>query len=274
MVSSSLHPDTLEKAMAFLAQGFRPIAGGTDFMLEPKKDADIFFLDKLEVLQRIEESAEGVWVGAGCAFSAIMADDRIPIAFREAVGSIASPAIRNMGTLGGNIKNASPAGDTLPVLYALDAILMLQSPSGTRYLPIDKAVVGDKKTILKPDELIIRVLISQFQGTQRFYKVGARLAQAISKCSLATFLRVQGGVVEDFRVAFGAVGPTVIRSRRLEGMLAGLSVQQARERIPQLINAYSTLITPMDNARSTAKYRRKACMNLLKSFLEDGLEMV
>ncbi len=271
MVSVRLHPDTLEKALALLAQGARPIAGGTDFMLEPRADGDFFFLDQLDILREISECSEGVWIGASCTFAAIMEDARVPEALRTAVSSIASPAIRNMGTLGGNIKNASPAGDTLPVLYALDAVLALQSLSGMRNLSIQDAITGVKKTSIRPDELIIGVLVPSFIGTQQFHKVGARLAQAISKCSLAAFLRVENDRIQDFRAAFGAVGSMVVRSRDLEEMLVALPLEIARERVPSIIGAYGALIAPVDNARSTAAYRHKVCMNILESFLWGAL---
>ncbi len=266
------HPETIAGALALLADGARPVAGGTDWMLAPAPGQAVFFLDQVAGLRDVLPLPEGgVSIGAGVTFAALMADARVPPALREAAGAIASPSIRNMGTLGGNIVNASPAGDTLPVLYALGAAVELASASGARDLPIEEFIVGVKRTALRPDELLTRVTLPAFDGPQRFFKVGARRAQAISKCSLAAFFRVEDGRVVDFRATFGAVGPTVVRSADAESRIKGLTLAQAREAVPDVLRAYGEVIRPVDNQRSTAEYRRRVCLNLLEGFLGEAL---
>jgi CO/xanthine dehydrogenase FAD-binding subunit len=162
--------------------------------------------------------------------------------------------IQNRGTLGGNIANASPAGDTLPVLAAAEAILVLRSAGGTRRVPFNSFYTGYRKSVARPDELIVAVEIPPVAGRQWFRKVGTRAAQAISKVVMAAVRAPQP------RLALGSVAPTVIRLPRTEAVLAaGGSIKEARETL-------AGEIQPIDDLRSTAEYRRRVCQNLLEQF--------
>jgi len=178
---------------------------------------------------------------------------RLPI-LAAASREIGGAQIQNRGTLGGNIANASPAGDTLPVLAVAEAILVLKSAGGTRRVPLNSFYTGYRESVLKSDELVAAVEIPPVPGRQWFRKVGTRAAQAISKVVMAA---VRGKAP---RVALGSVAPTVVRLPRTEAILAaGGPIAEARAELEREIR-------PIDDLRSTAEYRRRVSGNLLERF--------
>jgi CO/xanthine dehydrogenase FAD-binding subunit len=165
--------------------------------------------------------------------------------------------IQNRGTLGGNIANASPAGDTLPVLAAANAMLVLESASGARRIPFHAFFTGYRKSVRRSDELITSVEIPEITGRQWFRKVGTRAAQAISKVVMAAVRAPRPSI------ALGSVAPTVIRLSGTEAVLAaGGTIAQARA-------ALTDEIHPIDDLRSTAAYRSLVAANLLEQFWRD-----
>jgi CO/xanthine dehydrogenase FAD-binding subunit len=181
---------------------------------------------------------------------------RLPI-LAAASGEVGGVQIQNRGTLGGNIANASPAGDTLPVLAAAEAVLVLESASGARRVPFHAFYTGYRQSVRRSDELITAVEISEVRGKQWFRKVGTRAAQAISKVVLAAVRSRQP------RIAIGSVAPTVLRLPQTEAVLAaGGSIAEAREALDREIH-------PIDDVRSTADYRRRVAANLLEQFWKE-----
>ena len=165
--------------------------------------------------------------------------------------------IQNRGTIGGNIANGSPAGDSLPVLSALDAQVVLKSFDGERRVPFAEFYTGYRQSVRRAEELIVAVEIEAIEGKQWFRKVGTRAAQAISKVVMA------GVRAPRPRLAIGSVGPTVIRLTRVEEALdAGRSIEDTVEILEQEIS-------PIDDLRSTATYRKRVAGNLLRRFWED-----
>jgi CO/xanthine dehydrogenase FAD-binding subunit len=178
---------------------------------------------------------------------------RVPI-LAAASREIGGLQIQNRGTLGGNVANASPAGDTLPVLAAAEAVLVLKSAGQTRRVPFSSFYTGYRKTVKRPDEIIAAVEIPSVPGRQWFRKVGTRAAQAISKVVMAAVRAPRP------RIALGSVAPTVIRLPETEALLAaGGSIADARETLAREIQ-------PIDDLRSTAEYRRRVSGNLLERF--------
>jgi len=169
-----------------------------------------------------------------------------------AAREIGGVQIQNRGTIGGNIANASPAGDTLPVLSAADAVVVLQSTGGTRRVPFTTFYTGYRQTVMRRDELIVAVEVPPIAREQWFRKVGTRAAQAISKVVMAAV----GG--DEPRLAIGSVAPTVIRLRRTESALA------RRANIGDAQQILQQEIAPIDDLRSTAEYRRHVAANLLR----------
>ena len=175
----------------------------------------------------------------------------------EAARLVGGPQIQNRGTIGGNVANASPAGDSLPVLAAADAVAGRRSLDGERRVPLTEYYTGYRASVMRPDELIVAIEVPPVEGKQWFRKVGTRAAQAISKIVIAG---VRGSTT---RVAFGSVAPTVVRPRETERLLtAGASIDDA-------VAALGREITPIDDVRSTAEYRLRVSENLLRRFWSD-----
>jgi CO/xanthine dehydrogenase FAD-binding subunit len=270
-------PASLAEALGilFAAPGdWLPIAGGTDLMvlyaggkLPPRRLLSIFNLPELRF---IESSPEEIRIGAGCNYSDIrrhkLLAEEFPLLGRSAswTGGIAN---QNRGTLGGNIANASPAGDSLPVLLACDADLLLVSQRGERRIPYRSFHTAYKKSLLAPDELIRAICLPRNLAGYRSYsrKVGARNAQAISKVFLAALARTANGKLEDIRLAAGSVGPVPLRLAKTEQSLKGLTLNNSLSEIVQKALAEET--RPIDDLRSSARYRTAVLRNLILEFL-------
>jgi CO/xanthine dehydrogenase FAD-binding subunit len=270
-------PGTLQGVIALLAEEpgtWLPVAGGTDVMvlyaagkLTSHKMVSIFGLPEL---RSIEVFPSEIHIGAGCTYSDIRMHKEIseefPLLVRSAAwtGGIAN---QNRGTLGGNIANASPAGDSLPVLLAYDAELILISSRGERRIPYRNFHTGYKKSLLAPDELIRTICLPR-EFTRYFSyarKVGARSAQAISKVFLAALGQLSNDRISDLRLAAGSVAPVPIRLTRTESVLKDQPIS------PSLLEACKASlaqeIQTIDDIRSTAKYRTVVLANLLAEFL-------
>jgi xanthine dehydrogenase small subunit len=211
----------------------------------------------LEELRQIRVEDGRLSIGALATYTEIIRSAlvrrRLPI-LAAAAREIGGVQIQNRGTLGGNVANASPAGDTLPVLAVAEAILVLASAAGVRRVPFDSFYTGYRKSVLRPDELIAAIEIPRVEGRQWFRKVGTRAAQAISKVVMAA---VRSGRP---RVALGSVAPTVVRVPETEAKLAaGAPIREARRTLEAEIH-------PIDDLRSTAEYRRRVSGNLLEQF--------
>lgn len=272
---ATYHPTTLSEALEIMATTPMVVmAGGTDLMvrhrnwstLAPKLSLPTIFVSGIEALQYVVSKGHKVHIGATATLDAILAHDMTPRLLKEAISLMASPAIRHTGTLAGNIGNASPAGDSLPVLYILNAMIVLVSVSGERVVPIQSFITGPGKTIRRPDELIKEIIVDDDAFTCTYFKkVGGRQADAISKVCMAGVAVLRNGLIEDFRVAFGAVGPTVVRVENAEQAYIGKSLEEIRERIG---HDYNFHIKPIDDQRSSAKYRKEIAINMLYDFTD------
>jgi xanthine dehydrogenase FAD-binding subunit len=277
-VTAYLRPRTLDDALA--ARRERPdwtvLAGGTDLLVRaPQKDQPRGVLDVfgLHGLCGIEERADGaIAIGAAAPYAAILANDacrrELPLLV-AAAREIGAPQIQSRGTLGGNVGTSSPVGDTLPVLLALDAQVELASASGTRSVPYHAFCTGYRRTVLRGDELIVRVVFPpRPRGLlQSWRKVGTRRAQSISKVMLAAAaaLDAPGGRIVHARLALGAVADRPIRVPAAEAALLGAVPGDAlAARVRDLVHA---AIAPIDDVRSTAAYRRTVAANLAARFV-------
>ena len=270
-------PRTLTDAYRLLAEGgYRPIAGGTDLMVQitgelgeaPRRVLDIWRLDEL---RGVRVRSGSLVVGALTTYTEIRHSpaclELLP-ALVEASATIGAAQIQNRGTLGGNIANASPAGDTLPVLLAADAEIVLGSLRGERTIPAADFWVGYRRTARADDELILRVRFpSPARRLVRFRKVGTRRAQAISKVVMALGWREDAGVWRDVRVALGSVAERPIRARETEGVLEGAAMRRTTADHAAAVIARE--IEPIDDVRSTAEYRRSVTARILHRLLRD-----
>ena len=273
-------PDTLGEALAILAQPagvWRPFAGGTDLMvlLEAGKLPEGRYLGlwKLAELRGIEDRVDAIVMGALTTYSDVLRHAALrrdyPLLCRaaEETGGVAT---QNRGTIGGNIANASPAADTPPALLAYDAALELVSTRGTRRIGYDRFHLGYKKMDLAPDELIARIVLPKraARWTQYYRKVGTRRAQAISKVCLAATVDLDrsAGLVRDVRIALGSVAPVPLRAKRAEAALRGVALNGAT--LTKSQQALAGDIAPIDDLRSTARYRLRVAQNLLEECLQ------
>jgi putative cofactor-binding repeat protein len=261
-----------------------PIAGGTDVMVQyaagklfSKKLMSIWNLPEL---QGIEISPDEIRIGAGCTYTELREHDAISQEFpllASAARWTGGIANQNRGTLGGNIVNASPAADSLPALLAYEAELILVSVRGERRVPYLGFHTGYKKMQLAPDELIQAICLPRsFSGHLHYArKVGARNAQAISKVCVAALGRLRGvaaegatigSEIEDVRIAVGSVAPVPIRLTEVEQMLKGKSIDPGLVQMARKMA--SAAIEPIDDIRSTAKYRSAVTGNLVAKFIE------
>jgi CO/xanthine dehydrogenase FAD-binding subunit len=241
-----------------------PMAGCTDLYVALNfgtlKDTRFLNLWPLDGLRTIELRGGMLSIGALATHTDVIRSPlvrkRLPM-LAAAAREVGGVQIQNRGTIGGNVANASPAGDTLPVLAAAAAIVVLKSAKATRRVPFTAFYTGYRQTVRRTDELIVGFEIPAVRGRQWFRKVGTRAAQAISKVVMA------GVVGDEPRLALGSVAPTVVRALQTEAAIAGgASIEEAQRTL-------SAEIAPIDDIRSTAAYRRRVAANLLAQMLSD-----
>ncbi len=273
-------PRTLAEAFELLADGaapWRPIAGGTDVMVQlsagttpaPTRMLDLWAIDEL---RGIALGSDGLVLGALTTYTEIrrskLCHELMPTLV-DAAATIGAAQIQNRGTIGGNVVNASPAGDTLPVLLAADAAFDLGGPRGERTVEAKAFWPSYRRTALAPDELLLRVRIPIVAGREmRFRKVGTRRAQAISKVVLALAWVETGSGWTDVRLALGSVAPTPIRAWRTEAALEGSNPDDlTADRAAAIL---ATELEPIDDVRSTADYRRTVAARVLHRLIRDA----
>jgi xanthine dehydrogenase FAD-binding subunit len=272
---SSLRPKSLSEALEFrTAEKARPFAGGTDLMVRyrgysgtlPKLEGPILFLDAVQELKEISVGKSEITIGAGATLTQMLACGDLPELIRRAVELIAAPGLRNRATMGGNVCNASPAGDSIPPLYVHEALVVLVSPEGERTLRVDEFLTGPGTTALADNEILKAFRVPLLSSGLTYYrKVGTRRANALSKLSAAGYAALEGGAITDFRFSVGAVAPTVVRLTEAEEMVRGSSPD--RIDIDAVLEAAAPRIRPIDDQRSTADYRRQTALNALQEFL-------
>ena len=272
-------PRSLEDALTRLADapaGWRPFAGGTDLMvlLEAGKLPGGRYLSlwNLPELRGIEDRADAIVLGALTTYTDVLRHATLQRDFPllgRAARETGGVATQNRGTIGGNIANASPAADTPPALLAYDAELELVSVRGTRRVAYDRFHHDYKKMDLRADELIARIILPKraHAWTQYYRKVGTRRAQAISKVCLAATVDRSAEVVRDVRIGLGSVAPVPLRARQAEAALRGRTVDRAAIAAAQ--QALARDISPIDDLRSTARYRLQVAQNLLEECLRE-----
>ncbi len=268
-----LRPKTLEEAVNALATGdYRIIAGGTDLMIGVKEagyDAyPVMDITGIDDLKGIRELGDRVEIGALTTHAELAGSELIKnrfFALWQAANMVGSPQIRNMGTIGGNIGNASPSADTVVPLYAFEAVVVLIGPDGIRKLPIDQIFVGPKRTILNR-EMIVKVILPLKEGYRSQYmRLGTRAALSISKVGVAVAAKLENKKVVDVHIALGAVAPTVVYAKRAEQAIYGKDLNE--QTIEQACDAVKHDATPITDIRSTASYRRAMTATLLRRVL-------
>jgi CO/xanthine dehydrogenase FAD-binding subunit len=276
-----LVPRSLDAAVAALAD--RPdalvLAGGTDLMVEVNESRHRFAEgDTVVAVNRVPElrswthdpSARTVRLGAGVTYAEVEVAPLATLlpALAQAARTVGSPQIRNAATIGGNLATCSPAGDGLPVLSALDALVELQGPAGRRDLPVAQFMTGVKRTARRPDELITAVTVPVLDGWQGYAKVGIRNAMVIAIAGACLAVDIP---TRSIRLALGSVAPTIVRAADAEAHASStadwdtLRVDDAAAlEFGRLAGAAAR---PIDDHRATAAYRRHAVEVLSRRLL-------
>src|SRR2546427_704016 len=279
-------PRTLDEALELKAAHPEalPIAGGTDVMVDlncdRRRPEAIIDVSRLDELLRWGRDDGAFFLGAGVTYSRIMLELSQFVALAQASRTVGSPQIRNRGTVGGNLGTASPAGDALPVLAAYDAEGVLVNAGGIRRaLPWHQFMVGPKKTVIAPDELILGAQWKIVRGPGSFSKVGTRNAMVIAVASLCLLFDEENRTV---RVALGSVGPTILRAVDAEQFLARALQEagawdDARAAVPpaaveEFAGGVGQAAPPIDGVRGSATYRRHACAVLARRALSWALD--
>src|SRR5215213_10049548 len=264
-------PDTWQEAVEIKAShtGVRPIAGGTDMMVELNFDHDrpgaVMDLTRVPELQEWGREDGRLRVGAGVTYTRIIAElgDRLP-GLAMASRTVGSPQIRNRGTVGGNLGTASPAGDALPPLYASDAEVELASSDGTRRVPVTDFITGPKRNTLEPNELIAAFYIPEAEGPQQYSKIGTRNAMVIAVCAFGLALHPEQRKVG---TCVGSAAPTPVRAAEAEGFIEGVLEEQGlwesrgeigESALVRFGEMVETVARPISDVRGTAAYRTHA----------------
>jgi len=255
-------------------------AGGTDLLVKIRSGLlnppSLICLERIEELKGVTEEGEVLRIGGLTTHARLLSDPLIekylPV-LRKALKVLGSPLIRNLGTIGGNICTASPAGDTLPPLYALRAELELRSRNAVRRMPIEDFITGPGLNGLHEKELLAAIWVKKDEAynLHHFEKVGQRNALACSLVSLAALLRLSPeGIVEKAALAWGSVGPTIVTSPGAEEKLIGRTL--SGERLREAAAVARDAVSPITDERADAGYRRAVAGNLLLRLIQTAAE--
>jgi CO/xanthine dehydrogenase FAD-binding subunit len=239
----------------------------------PGFEAPVLFLDRCAELAGISAGDGVLEIGAMTTLAEIAESPLVHPVLGEIVLSMGGPGIRNAATLGGNLCNASPAGDTIPFLYAFEASVRIASARGERVVPVADFVTGPGATRLAADEIVRSVRIPSWQPRVAFWrKVGTRRANALTKVSVTGFADLAGGRLRHVRIALGAAAPTVLRLGEAERILEQAGPGDAAGLIGRVRTAAAAAARPIGDQRSTAEYRREVAASLAAEFARRALE--
>ena len=266
-------PSRLTEALEFLEQHpqSRIVSGATDLGVQINKSRQlprsILVVNRLSELEQIVTYSDQMEIGARATWTALEKEcETVLPQFGEIISVFGSPQIRNVGTLGGNVINASPIADSLPLLMAMDAELELTSSSGARRCEIGKFYQGYKQFDLRPGELLTKIILP-LPGEEellRLYKVSRRRDLDISSFTAAIRIRLQDDKIESASIAYGAVGPTVLRLPKTEAFLTGATWSE--QTFSQAGDIAVSEITPISDVRGSADYRFQLARNVLLKF--------
>lgn len=272
--------EALELAKEFGSRK-RFLSGGTDVTVRLKeglvKEDVVVDLSRVTELRFVREESGVVHVGA-CATHADLSASPIVrqhgCALALAASRVGGPQIRNMGTVGGNVANASPAGDTIPALIVLDAVVSIASQTGTREVPIIDFFTGPGRSVLAAEELVTEL---HFPATgpgelSGFGKLGSRQAMTISTANMAFYFRIgKNRRIVEARIAFGSVAPTVVRAHKTEQMFCQLPPLLSWDAIRGAAQMAWKEVAPIDDLRATAVYRKEVVVGLLAEAAYEAL---
>lgn len=257
-------PESVDEALELLSlyKGqARVIAGGTDLLVKMKRELispeALISLSRISALKCFNEDEKMLRIGAAVTLFQAESNSTVARSYSalyEALRSMAAPAIRNMGTIGGNLANASPAADTAPPLLVYNSRLKLRSKKGERIVPLEEFFLGPGSTVLSPEELIIEIQVPFLEASEgsSFLKLG-RVSADIAKINVAVYLRREGERCALCRIALGSVAPTPLRIYSAEKLAEGEIFTESL--IKKVARECQEKIRPIDDVRSTREYR-------------------
>ncbi len=268
-------PEEAGALIARMGPAARIVSGGTDLSVamrnNPLDELTLVDVTRIPSMQKIEVRGDRIWIGAAVSYARIIESqllrEKTPLLV-QAAQEVGSVQIRNLGTLGGNLATASPAGDSIPPLMSLGAEVVLAGPRGRRRVPIREFFTWVRQTVMEKDEIVEAVLVppQPDTGIGVFVKHGLRRAHAISVVNAALLLDIRDGVVADARISLGAVAPTVIRTPEAEKALVGHPLTP--ERMERAASLAMEASKPIDDIRGSAEYRRHMVGVLVRKGLE------
>jgi len=267
-------PTTLEELWSILDKEPEAAiyAGGTDLLVKLRstqiKPPCLVCLERIDSLRGVRDDTEEVWIGAATTHSRILEhpviSQRFPV-LAKGISVLGSPPIRHMGTIGGNIVTASPAGDTLPALYVLSAKVEIRSKDQSRRVKLADFILGPGSVDLRRNEILTGVWLQKSPewGIQHYEKIGLRKSQACAVASMAVVMETSNaGNIERAKLAWGSVGPTVVTSREVEEALVGQSLSQRT--LKSVSHLLEKAVSPIDDVRASAEYRRLVAAALVQ----------
>ncbi len=281
MVVNSYIPVDLKDCLDELAtEDYWLFAGGTDLMIRKRQwhgasrkfQKPVMFINDLQELNGITADEEYIYIKACNSLLQVYESPLVPEVLKKAVFTMANPAIRNMATIGGNIANAAKVGDTLPVLFLLDAKVELRSKHDCRIEKISDFIKGKYDTDLRKGELLYQIIIpnKKFQVSY-FHKLGTRHGDILSKLSITSVLTIENNIIKDFRVAFGAINDKPLRDHLIEEKIINKEISQGQSLIYTLIEDYRVLLHGETDKRSTRRYREETAIKILHNYLKEAL---
>lgn len=254
------------------------IAGGTDVLVSMKDPNNtnerLVYIGDIEELRFIKEDTKGLHIGAGTIIAELEENEIIKkkyTALYEASQIMANTQVRNLGTIGGNICNASPAGDTIAPLMVLDAQVKIESKQSSKWVSLNDFFTGPRQTILKKNEIVTEILIPKNDLVSAYERIGSRKASSISICGCAVALNVVNGVYKDIKVALSSVAPTVVRSYEFEKEVLGRKVESLDfAGCQQLL---SKCINPITDRRASKWYRSEVAKALANKAIDKATKI-
>lgn len=264
------YPQTLNEALQIINDTtVIPYAGGTDLMIMNNHANPFIFIGKLPELTKIYEDDQYIHIGACVTYTQAYHSKLVPRLMHTVISKIASPAIRNKGTFGGNLGNRGGKADSVLADFVLDAIIKIQSVNGERLVPVISFYLGKRKIDLAENELITEILIPKTSVFENCYfeKISARNSLAISNISFGASWNTENGIITCISIAIGAAGDTVLRCPDLEELLVGKNRSSIEKERQDILDKYqSRMDFPLD--RTSIDYRKTVC-ELLIDYLID-----
>ncbi len=283
----ALKADNLDQALDILDEKkkqVKMIAGGTDMLVGIHNESEelkgieyLLDISSINDLNLIEDKKDYMKLGALCTHNKIiesdLVNDKFPL-LKKAAGVIGSTQIRNRGTVGGNINNASPAADLVTALIALDAKVVLKSKDEKRELPLSQYITGPYRTDLKENEIMTEVKVPYIQGEyyDNYQKVKRRQAVAIARINLAVITKIEDDKLKDIKIAFGSATPTAIRFRNIEKYLEGKDIRELN--LEDIADKTGQAMVDITGTRWSTPYKKPVVGNLLKRALQDIVKEV